>query len=169
MPAAVAALRLIALTGLRREEACGLKWAEIDEGGHCLRLSATKTGKSVRPIGTPVLHLVRLRTADGDPMAIERTALSLHRYPGLDEIDFAEKSLYTELSTRYGVTLGMVSASIVAAPPEPGDAELLEIDNSTPCLIITVAPRTATDQVIEFGRSVYRSDRYDITVAYRAT
>ena len=59
MPAAVAALRLIALTGLRREEACGLKWAEIDEGGHCLRLSATKTGKSVRPIGTPVLALLK--------------------------------------------------------------------------------------------------------------
>lgn len=120
-------------------------------------------------VGAPVLHLVRLRTADGDPMAIERTALSLNRYPGLDEIDFAEKSLYTVLATRYGVTLGMVSASIVAAPPEPGDAELLEIDSSTPCLIITSAPRTATDQVIEFGRSIYRSDRYDITVAYRAT
>ena len=58
MPAAVAALRLIALTGVRREEACGLKWTEIDAHGHCLRLSATKTGKSVRPIGTPALELL---------------------------------------------------------------------------------------------------------------
>ena len=121
------------------------------------------------PVGTPVLHLVRLRTADGEPMAVERTALSLRRWPGLDEVDFAEKSLYGELSTRWGVALGMVSASIVAAPPDPIDAQLLEIDSTTPCLIITSAPRTANDQVIEFGRSVYRSDRYDITVAYRAT
>lgn len=59
IPAAVAALRIVALTGLRREEACCLKWSEIDEMGHCLRLSATKTGKSVRPIGTPVLALLR--------------------------------------------------------------------------------------------------------------
>jgi len=58
-PAAIAALRLIALTGLRREEACGLKWSEIDEGGHCLRLEATKTGKSVRPLGSPALSLLR--------------------------------------------------------------------------------------------------------------
>ncbi|TCC52495.1 GntR family transcriptional regulator [Kribbella capetownensis] len=121
------------------------------------------------PAGTPVLHLVRLRTADGEPMAVERTALSLRRWPGLDEVDFAEKSLYGELSSRWGVALGMVSASIVAAPPDPIDAQLLEIDSTTPCLIITSAPRTANDQVIEFGRSVYRSDRYDITVAYRAT
>ena len=121
------------------------------------------------PVGTPVLHLIRLRTADGEPMAVERTALSLHRYPGLENVDFGENSLYGELASRWGVTLGMVSASIVAAPPDPVDAELLEIDSTTPCLIITSAPRTASGEVIEFGRSVYRSDRYDITVAYRAT
>lgn len=66
MPAAVGALRLLALTGLRREEACSLKWNEIDESGHCLRLSATKTGKSVRPIGAPALALLKSlhRTSD---------------------------------------------------------------------------------------------------------
>jgi integrase len=81
MPEATAALRLIALTGLRREEACGLLWSEIDQAGHCLRLSATKTGKSVRPVGTPVLTLLatlpresdtwvfpnRTKTDDADP------------------------------------------------------------------------------------------------------
>lgn len=41
-PAAVAALRLIALTGLRREEACGLRWSEIDRASSCLRLQATE-------------------------------------------------------------------------------------------------------------------------------
>ncbi|MFC5267644.1 GntR family transcriptional regulator [Kribbella qitaiheensis] len=121
------------------------------------------------PVGTPVLHLVRLRTADGEPMAIERTFLSLSRYPGLDELDLSEVSLYDSLSTRWGVTLGMVSASIIAAPPDASDCELLGIDATTPCLIITSAPRTASGEVIEFGRSVYRSDRYDITIAYRAT
>jgi integrase len=50
-PAAVAALRLISLTGMRREEACGLRWSEIDADGHCVRLERTKTGRSMRPIG----------------------------------------------------------------------------------------------------------------------
>src|SRR5579875_2030472 len=39
-PLAVAALRLIALTGLRRNEACALRWSEIDFAGCCLRLEA---------------------------------------------------------------------------------------------------------------------------------
>ncbi len=50
-PAAVSALRLIALTGLRREEACGLRWSEIDKASSCLRLQSTKTGRSMRPVG----------------------------------------------------------------------------------------------------------------------
>jgi integrase-like protein/Arm domain-containing DNA-binding protein len=58
-PMAAAAIRLIALTGLRREEACGLRWREIDEAGQCLRLEATKTGRSTRPIGKPALDLLR--------------------------------------------------------------------------------------------------------------
>jgi integrase len=57
-PLAVASLRLIALTGLRREEACSLQWSEIDEAGHCLRLQATKTGRSTRPIGQAALDLL---------------------------------------------------------------------------------------------------------------
>jgi integrase len=50
-PMATAALSLLALTGLRREEACGLRWREIDFTTSCLRLEATKTGRSLRPIG----------------------------------------------------------------------------------------------------------------------
>jgi integrase len=57
-PAAVAALRLIVLTGMRREEACGLRWSEIDAGGHCVRLERTKTGRSTRPIGDSALTLL---------------------------------------------------------------------------------------------------------------
>jgi len=58
MPMATAALKLIALTGLRREEACGLRWGEIDATGCCLRLEITKTGRSTRPIGKAARELL---------------------------------------------------------------------------------------------------------------
>ncbi len=58
-PHAVAALKLIALTGLRSEEAVGLKWSEFDELGHVLRLEDTKTGRSTRPVGTVVVAMLR--------------------------------------------------------------------------------------------------------------
>ena len=59
-PLATAAVRLIALTGLRRQEACGLRWTEIDDSAQCIRLDASKTGRSVRPIGTKARALLQL-------------------------------------------------------------------------------------------------------------
>jgi hypothetical protein len=58
-PVPVAAVRLIALTGLRREEACALRWGEIDFTASCLRLEATKTGRSTRPIGKAARDLLQ--------------------------------------------------------------------------------------------------------------
>ena len=55
---ACAAVRLIALTGLRREEAVGLKWSEIDLAGSYLRLEQTKTGRSTRPLGRAAIDLL---------------------------------------------------------------------------------------------------------------
>lgn len=51
-------IRLLALTGCRRNEIAGLKWFEIDFDQGLLRLEQTKTGKSIRPIGAPALALL---------------------------------------------------------------------------------------------------------------
>ncbi|MBX9633591.1 MAG: integrase arm-type DNA-binding domain-containing protein [Magnetospirillum sp.] len=49
---ATTAVRLLALTGCRRGEIEALRWDDVDLAGHCLRLSDSKTGKSVRPLGS---------------------------------------------------------------------------------------------------------------------
>lgn len=53
-PRATAAtiLRLLALTGCRLGEISNLRWAEFDEADRCLRLEDTKTGRSMRAIGS---------------------------------------------------------------------------------------------------------------------
>jgi integrase len=45
---------------------CGLRWAEIDLPGSCLRLEHTKTGRSVRPIGSAAKEVLRaiIRVSD---------------------------------------------------------------------------------------------------------
>ncbi len=52
---AIKAIRHLALTACRRSEAIYLKKSEIDFVDSCLRLSDSKEGASVRPIGLPVL------------------------------------------------------------------------------------------------------------------
>jgi integrase len=50
---AIAAIRLLALTGCRRSEILNLKWSEVDFDSSCLRLGETKTGASLRPLPEP--------------------------------------------------------------------------------------------------------------------
>lgn len=52
-------MRLWALTGCRRDEIAGLKWDEVDFEHGCLRLADTKTGKSVRPLGSAAITVLR--------------------------------------------------------------------------------------------------------------
>jgi integrase len=57
-PFAIAALRLLALTGCREHEILSLRWEAVDlERGH-LRLADTKTGRSVRPLGSAAREIL---------------------------------------------------------------------------------------------------------------
>lgn len=67
-PLAVAAIRLLALTGCREGEILSLRWDAVDlERGH-LRLADSKTGKSVRPLGQSAAEILEtLPKIEGNP------------------------------------------------------------------------------------------------------
>lgn len=54
-----AAVRLLALTGCRSGEIINLRRNEVDIHGRCLRLTDSKEGASVRPLGQAALHIIR--------------------------------------------------------------------------------------------------------------
>jgi integrase len=66
-PITVNIIRQIAMTGCRRSEIINLLWNDVDLDHSCLRLSQSKEGFSVRPIGLPVVEFLEseLPYADG--------------------------------------------------------------------------------------------------------
>lgn len=58
-PAALAAVRFLALTGWRSGEALGLRWAEVDLARRTATLADTKTGKSIRPLSRAACDVLR--------------------------------------------------------------------------------------------------------------
>jgi len=67
-PLAVAALRLLLLTGCREGEILTLRWDAVDLERGFLRLADTKTGKDVRPLGAAAAELLtRLPRLQGSP------------------------------------------------------------------------------------------------------
>ncbi len=58
-PAAVAAVRFLALTGWRSGEALSLRWGEIDLVRRTAALGDTKTGRSLRPLSRTACDVLR--------------------------------------------------------------------------------------------------------------
>ena len=55
---AILIVKLLALTGCRLNEIASLKWAEVDLELSCLRLEDSKTGQSLRPIGSQAKQIL---------------------------------------------------------------------------------------------------------------
>lgn len=55
----IAIMWLLALTGCRSGEIENLQWSEIDQEAQVIRLEDSKTGKSIRPLNTPAIEIIR--------------------------------------------------------------------------------------------------------------
>ncbi len=117
----------------------------------------------------PVLRLVRLRLADGIPLALETSHLALPRFPGLERFDFGRRSLYGVLRERYGVRVGWADEVLEAVLAGREDAHLLTVPPRSGLLVITRTVVTVEGAPIESVRSLYRGDRYRAVLRVPAT
>jgi GntR family transcriptional regulator len=108
--------------------------------------------------GTPVLHLERLRTADGSPMCLENVWL-----PADLASDLAAgvgDSLYQTLLER-GVQPHSADQHIRATVVAEREADLLGVPAYSPALLVTRVTFERGGKPIERAVSLYRADRYD--------
>lgn len=114
----------------------------------------------VRP-GNPVLHLRRLRLADGEPVALHDTYLP----PGLVDLALVgpATSLY-ELLHRSGVVLDAAEESLEAVPASDEDARLLGLAAGSPLLLVVRTTYDRAGRAIEHVLARYKADVYRYTV-----
>lgn len=83
---AIAAIRLLALTGCRRNEVLLLRWENVDFERSVLRLSESKTGAKVVPLGAPALQVLSsLPHLDGCPYVFP-SAITGGPFVGLQKV-----------------------------------------------------------------------------------
>ncbi|MGC4945634.1 GntR family transcriptional regulator [Streptomyces sp. DT224] len=113
--------------------------------------------------GSPVVHLERLRLADGEPMCLENVWLPEALVPGLVE-EGDPQSLYGRLE-RAGAAPEQADQMIRATVLGPREAELLSVPAQFPALHVERVTRDIRGRAVERAVSLYRADRYD----YRLT
>lgn len=118
--------------------------------------------------GSNGLHLMRLRTLDGEPVGIEDVYLPLERFPGLEDVNLEVESLYATLERRWGLRR-VESAGIASAVlPTEEQAILLGVAPTQPCMVVRMVSSDEQGVPFEAGRATYRGDRYELAVTHRA-
>src|SRR3984957_153379 len=120
-------------------------------------------------VGSPVMRLRRLRLADGIPMAIEKTYISLSHFPGIQQINFGEQSLYQTLRDQFSVHVAWAAETIEILPATHEESILLEIPAKTGVLSISRNTISEDRVPIEITVSRYRADRYRAQIYIPAT
>lgn len=128
---------------------------------------ALRTIKSPASVATPldiargstVHQLERLRTADGTPMALERTYIPARLAPDLIRHPLGDRSLYELLADEYGLRLDQATESIGAGAVDAADGRRLQIARGTPVLLLERVS-SAAGTVVELTLSAYRANRY---------
>ncbi|MEN0128486.1 MAG: GntR family transcriptional regulator [Brevundimonas sp.] len=110
-----------------------------------------------------VLRVVRLRIVDGEPMAIERLHLPHELVVGLEASDMVTGSFYRLLRERFGVDVRSAVQTLEATVTDETEAALLAVPIHFPALMVERTTRDAEGRIVEFVRSIYRSDRYQVT------
>lgn len=107
----------------------------------------------------PVLHLRRLRSADGSPIALMENHLI--EAPVVLREELQHRGLYEMLRER-GMTMRVARQFVSARAATEEEAPLLHVPAGSPVLTLERTVYDQSGRVVEIGHTHYRPDRYTI-------
>ena len=118
-------------------------------------------------VGAKVFYLERLRFADDEPLALERLYLPYARFALLLALDLASQSLYSIIEQELGVRPVLAEESVEAVLFSAEEAGIFSLSVGSPALLTRRVTYDDQGQVIEAATSLYRGDRYRMTLVRR--
>lgn len=116
---------------------------------------------------TPLLHLERLRLADGEPLALDRVWLPYAESAALLDADLTRTALYRELEQRCGLRIDGGREQIHALCATAAQAGVLDVPLGAALFGIErtgcVGPRT-----VEWRHTLVRGDRFTLSAGFGA-
>lgn len=110
-----------------------------------------------------VYRLRRLRTSDGEPLAIEESTLPAAVIGPLGTADVTDASLYALLGERH-LAPARAIRHLRAQNAAPEQARLLGVEVGAALLSTERVSWLASGRPIEYARASYRGDRYDFVM-----
>ncbi len=112
------------------------------------------------PPGERVVHIMRLRSLNGEPMLLETSHFRHSHCAGIEDHDLSERSLYATLAEEFGIHLTRAQQTIEAIAANSYESELFGIEKGMPMLLLEGVASTADGMAGEHFKAVYRGDRF---------
>ncbi len=107
-----------------------------------------------------VYYVRRIRMIMQEPVMLESMVLPVARFPDLERFDLTTRSVYEILETEYGVAVSRARQSLEPTVATEYEAQLLTVKEGAPLMLETRLAFDKNDQPVEYGRDLYRGDRF---------
>jgi GntR family transcriptional regulator len=112
------------------------------------------------PVSAEVYYVHRLRLVSQEPVLLERFTVPLDRFPGLEQHDLAQRSLYEVLETEYRVCISRARQSLEPVVATEYEAKLLGVRPGAPLMLERRLAFDQDGQPVEYSKDLYRGDRF---------
>jgi len=106
-----------------------------------------------------VLQIIRVRLIDGVPVSLDTSIIPMERFPGIEDYDFENLSIYGLYKEQYGVEFGQGTEDISLTFADEWEADLLEIPEGSACYFLNGVTYDARNVPIEIFKSVTRTEK----------
>jgi GntR family transcriptional regulator len=149
-----------------------MRRAHVEAGAHVVRAVTRVPSPEVRTAlglrrGDQVHEVIRVRSANGDPITLEETCFPASVFPGMLERDLQD-SLYRVMERDYDMPPATADEVIEPVIATAHQAELLHVPVDTPLLLLTRTTYAADGTPVEHSLDLFRPDRTRITLRTQA-
>lgn len=116
-----------------------------------------------RYLGEPYFQMVRIRYGSDHPIGWQQSTVREKLCPGIGAVDFSRNSLYAVISKTYNHFIREIQHTVNAVSADEQLAKLLKVRPGTPLLQVNSSTFIEDGQIVEFSKSLYRSDRYEFS------
>jgi GntR family transcriptional regulator len=125
-----------------------------------IMLDASLAGELALPMSSPAYRIIRLRSINQEPVLIESYTIPLARFPGLDDFDLEQRSIYEVMEREYRITIARARQSFEPVAASVFESELLGVELRSPLMLERRVTFDTNDRPVEVGKDRYRGDRF---------
>lgn len=114
-----------------------------------------------------IIEMKRLMVIEDEPFSLETVCIPRYMCPDMKKETIEGKSLYKLLGRKYNYVMDYAKQSIEPTIPDEYESSILEIPKETMALLFRRKTYLKDGRVVEYTKSIYRSDKYKYEIILR--